>query len=79
MPASVRLDSKTILTCVRYRKFIDSYISKDDGVTWERVGQPAPETGGNPPSLVKLRDNRLALIYGRRVEPFGLRARISSR
>ena len=78
MPASVRLDSQTILTCVRYRKFIDSYISKDDGVTWERVGRPAPETGGNPPSLVKLRDNRLALIYGRRLKPFGLRARIST-
>ena len=27
---------------------------------------------------MKLRDKRLALIYGRRVEPFGLRARISS-
>ena len=78
MPASVRLDGKSILTCVRYRKFIDSYISKDDGETWERLGQPAPETGGNPPSLVKLRDRRLALIYGRRVEPFGVRARISS-
>jgi len=78
MPASVRLDPTSIFTCVRYRKFIDSFLSKDDGATWERVGQPAPETGGNPPSLVKLRDNRLALIYGRRLEPFGLRARISS-
>ena len=78
MPASVRLDAKTILTCVRYRKFIDSYISKDDGATWERLGQPAPETGGNPPSLVKLRDNRLALIYGKRIEPFGMRAKIST-
>jgi len=78
MPASVRLDSKTIFTCVRYRKFIDSYLSKDNGATWERVGRPAPETGGNPPSLIQLQDKRLALIYGRRLEPFGLRARLSS-
>jgi BNR repeat-like domain len=78
MPASVRLDSKTILTAVRYRKFIETYLSKDDGKNWERVGRPAPDTGGNPPSLVKLRDRRLALVYGYRVAPFGLRARIST-
>ncbi|HUS08238.1 MAG TPA: sialidase family protein [Bryobacteraceae bacterium] len=78
MPASVRLDDKTILTAVRYRKFIDTYLSNDDGYTWKRLGRPAPETGGNPPSLVKLRDNRLVLIYGRRLEPFGVRARISA-
>lgn len=77
MPASVRLDSRTILTCVRYRQFIDSYLSNNDGLTWQRVGRPAPETGGNPPSVVGLRDQRLALIYGRRLEPFGLRAGIS--
>src|SRR5260370_37978198 len=63
MPASVRLDGKTILTCVRYRKFIGSYVSKDDGATGERLGQPAPETGGKPPSLVKLRGKRLVPIY----------------
>jgi len=78
MPASVRLDGNRILTCVRYREFIDSYLSSDNGATWERIGRPAPATGGNPPSMVKLRDGRLALIYGRRLEPFGLRARISS-
>jgi hypothetical protein len=32
---------------------------------------------GNPPSLLKLRDGRLALIYGYRRPPFGIRARIS--
>jgi hypothetical protein len=78
MPASVRLDSKTILTAVRYRKFIDTYTSKDDGSTWARVGRPAPETGGNPASMTRLRDKRLALVYGRRLEPFGIRARLSS-
>ncbi len=78
MPASVRLDARTILTAVRYRKFIDTYLSRDDGGSWERLGRPAPETGGNPPSLLKLKDGRLALIYGRRLAPFGIRARLSS-
>jgi hypothetical protein len=78
MPSTVRLDGRTLLTAVRYRKFIDTYLSKDDGSTWERLGQPAPETGGNPGSLVRLRDKRLVLVYGKRLEPFGIRARISS-
>src|SRR5260370_13194878 len=63
MPASVRLDGKTILTCVRYRKFIGSYVSKDDGATWERLGEPAAETGRHTPSLGTQRDNSLSLIY----------------
>ncbi|MCX7009129.1 MAG: exo-alpha-sialidase, partial [Kiritimatiellaeota bacterium] len=34
--------------------------------------------GGNPPALVLLKDGRLALSYGYRKKPFGVRARISS-
>lgn len=78
MPSSVRLDGRTILTAVRYRKFIDLYRSRDGGRTWEHAGRPAPETGGNPPSLVRLRDKRLALTYGYRLRPYGIRARMSS-
>lgn len=78
MPSSVRLDASTILTAVRYRKFIDLYRSRDGGKTWERIGRPAPQTGGNPPSLVRLRDTRLVLTYGYRLAPFGIRARVSA-
>jgi hypothetical protein len=78
MPSSVRLDANTILTAVRYRKFIDTFISKDNGKTWDRLGRPAPETGGNPPSLVLLKDGRLVLTYGRRLQPYGIRARVST-
>ncbi len=77
MPSSVRLDDGSILTLIRYRKHIDAYLSRDDGKTWEYYGRPAPKTGGNPPSLVKLRDGRLVLTYGYRLEPYGIRARIS--
>ncbi len=77
MPATVRLSPRTLFTAVRYRQFIDTFQSDDDGVNWTRVGRAAPGIG-NPPSLLKLRDGRLALAYGRRQQPFGIRARLSS-
>jgi hypothetical protein len=77
MPSSVRLPSGRILTTVRYRDYIEAYASDDDGQTWEDLSRPAPETGGNPPSLVMLQDGRLVLTYGYREEPYGIRARIS--
>ena len=37
------------------------------------------DTGrGNPPSMIKLKDERLAMTYGYRAEPYGIRARLSS-
>ena len=79
MPASVRLSPTTILTAVRHRQFIDAYRSTDNGKTWTFVNKPAPDTGrGNPPSLTRLKDGRLALVYGYRAEPYGMRARLSS-
>jgi Neuraminidase (sialidase) len=77
MPASIRPDPNTILTAVRYRKFIDLYRSADNGKTWQNAGRPAPESGGNPASLTKLKDGRLVLVYGYRLEPYGIRARVS--
>ena len=39
----------------------------------------ATELGtGNPPSLIRLKDGRLCLTYGRRAPPFGIRARLSN-
>jgi len=79
MPSSVRLSKNTIYTAVRHRPYIDSYISHDEGKTWTYVNKPAPNTGrGNPPSLIKLKDGRLAVTYGYRAEPYGIRARLSS-
>jgi hypothetical protein len=78
MPSSVRLDDGAILTAVRYRPFIDAYLSQDEGESWERLRRPAPKTGGNPPSLVKLHDGRLVLTYGYREPPFGIRAVLSA-
>lgn len=75
MPATIRLSPTTLYSAVRYREFIDTYQSDDNGINWHRVNRAA-ETD-NPPSLVKLHDGRLAIVYGRRTAPFGIRARIS--
>lgn len=80
MPSSVRLSAKTIVTAIRHPTWIEMYRSDDDGATWRYWSKPAADTGihnGNPPSLVKLRDGRLALTYGYRSEPYGIRARLS--
>jgi hypothetical protein len=79
MPSSVRLSPDTILTAIRHRQFIDLYRTDDNGKTWRHVTKPVPDTGrGNPPSMVKLKDGRLAITYGYRAEPFGIQARLSS-
>ena len=77
MPSSVRVGKNGILTAVRYRRFIDLYRSDDNGETWRLVGRPAPELGGNPPSMIRMKDGRLVLTYGYRLQPYGIRARIS--
>jgi hypothetical protein len=79
MPSSVRLSPTSLLTTVRFRRWIEAYRSDDNGSTWRHVTRAVPDTGrGNPPSLVKLKDGRLVVTYGYRAEPYGIRARISS-
>lgn len=85
MPSSVRLSPTRIMTAIRRkegpRHWIEMYSTNDDGATWQLLpNRPAPSTGGssgNPPSMVKLRDGRLAITYGYRAEPYGIRARVS--
>ncbi len=68
----------SLLTTVRFRRWIEAYRSDDNGSTWQHVARAVPDTGrGNPPSLVKLKDGRLVVTYGYRAEPYGIRARIS--
>jgi BNR repeat-like domain len=88
MPSSVRLSANEIVTAVRHEdslrkgpNWIDAYVSRDDGKSWTYLSRPAPDTGdksGNPPSMIKLRDGRVAITYGHRAPPFEVRARLSS-
>jgi hypothetical protein len=78
MPSSVRLPGGAILTAIRHRRWIELFRSDDEGRTWQALARPAPDTGGgNPPSMIRLRDGRLAITYGYRTAPFGIRARLS--
>ena len=90
MPGTVRLPSGAILTTIRRRErdgaagtqrdWIDTYLSEDQGKTWVALASAAEDTGrgGNPASLLRLRDGRLCVTYGYRSEPYSMRARFSS-
>jgi hypothetical protein len=82
MPSTVRISPTELVTTLRLRdsrrSWIDAYASRDDGRSWAFLSTPEPDTGeGNPPSLVRLPDGRLCLIYGVRARPYGIRARLS--
>ncbi len=85
MPSSVRLSRDEILTAIRRQEgdqhWIESYRTIDAGKTWRLFNRPVPSTGGysgNPPSMIKLEDGRMAITYGYRAEPYGIRARLSN-
>ncbi len=83
MPASVRLSKTDILVTVRMRdtnrRWIGTYLSQDDGTTWEYLNEAVPDTGvGNPPAMIALQDGRICLLYGYRAEPYSIRATLSS-
>ncbi len=77
MPSSLRLGPTEILTAIRRRRWIDVWRSNDNGESWRFVNQAALSTGGNPPHLVDLGDGRIVVTFGYRLQPFGIRARIS--
>ena len=82
MPASVRLASGRLLVALRSffrpERGVQLYASDDEGVTWTFMNEPVPRgSNGNPPAMVQLRDGRLALTWGWRAEPRGIRAWVS--
>lgn len=87
MPASLRAADGSLLCFVRgstpreadpRRAWIDLYRSTDDAKNWTYQERIVPSTGygGNPPALATLNDGRIALIYGYRDAPYGMRARL---
>lgn len=79
MPSSLRVGPSSILTTLRRRLWIEAWRTDDDGAHWKPLGKAVESTGGgNPPSLVRLKDGRLALTFGYRTAPFSIRAKISS-
>ncbi len=83
MPSSLRLKDGTLLTTIRRSDpkvsgFIEAWRSTDLGKTWTLTGKPASGIGGNPPALVQLQDGRVAVTYGFRHKPSGMRACVSA-
>lgn len=83
MPSTIRLGPDELLTAIRCRdgvkSWIETYRSRDDAQTWKLDGAPVPDAGeGNPPSMIRLKDGRVCLTYGYRATPFGIRARLSA-
>lgn len=85
MPSTVRLESGAYLSMIRRggifdgtkRWWLEAYLSPDDGRSWYRLHQPTIDNAGNPASMIRLEDGRIALTYGWRHPPFGIRARLS--
>jgi len=83
MPSSLRLKDGALISTIRRSEpkvsgFIECWRSDDLGATWKMLSLAAEHTGGNPPALVQLPDGRLAVTYGHRHPPAGMRARISA-
>ena len=90
MPSNVLLPDGRILVAIRRREgreraeaeryFIELFASDDRGASWLYLNEPVSNTGqgGNPPAMIRLQDGRIALTYGYRDAPFGLRARLSA-
>lgn len=85
MPATVALDGDAYLSIIRRagvsdgrtRRWIEAFVSPDDGRSWYMLDQPRIVNGGNPATLTRLDNGALALVYGWRRLPRGIRARIS--
>ncbi|MCC6682230.1 MAG: exo-alpha-sialidase, partial [Phycisphaeraceae bacterium] len=80
MPGVTQLDDGTFLAAVRNRlssqHWNDLMSSTDGGNTWQTISTPV-DGNNNPASLVRLGGQRLALVYGYRNAPYGLRGKIS--
>jgi hypothetical protein len=90
MPSTVRLSPQKLISAMRIHSgeknaavpdWIDLFESKDNGDHWEYLTRPVASTGGhggNPPSMLRLKDGRICMTYGYRSEPFEIRAKLSS-
>lgn len=56
---------------------IEEYVSRDGGVTWTMECKPVENHGGNPGALAVMQDGTWVLLYGWRVEPYGIRLKYS--
>jgi hypothetical protein len=86
MPSTLRLKNGALLSIIRKRAqtetgriwWIDAYLSPNDGADWYQLDRPWINNHGNPAHMIRLADGRIALTYGFREAPYGIRAMISA-
>ncbi|MCA9039254.1 MAG: exo-alpha-sialidase [Planctomycetaceae bacterium] len=85
MPATVALNENSYLSIIRRGGRIDgekqwwleTFLSPDKGKSWYELKDETIHNAGNPATLTRLDDNRLAMAYGVRRAPYGIRAKVS--
>ena len=81
-PHTVEAADGKLVTLFRYeppqadQRFMHQSESTDGGKTWS-TAHPTTIWADNPPHLIRLKDNRLLVVYGRRTPPYGQRACVS--
>ena len=81
-PRLVELQDGRILAAVRYQRdardviWTEIYRSDDGGLTWAFLSRV--NDWGAPGDLVQMADGRVVCVYGYRVDPPGIRARVST-
>lgn len=92
MPSAARISASHLVAATRRKlrnndtrrnsNWIEASVSTDNGVSWRYLSKVADtdrgEENGSPPAMVRLRDGRLAIAYGYRSWPLGIRAKISN-
>ncbi len=86
MPATVRLGQTGYLSMIRRggvfdgrkRWWVEPFLSPDDGKSWYLLASPVIENAGNPATLTRLKSGSIAMAYGMRRSPYGIRVRVSS-
>jgi len=71
MPSTVRISNKKLVSALRRKypdQWVDVFVSNDNGDSWQFLAKVADTGGwnGNPPALVRLKDERLCCVYGNR-------------
>ena len=85
MPATVALPGEAYLSMIRRgadfdgtrRWWLEPYLSPDDGASWYLLEDPTIDNAGNPATLTRLENGDIAMTYGWRTAPYGIRGRIS--
>ncbi|MEX2288568.1 MAG: sialidase family protein [Planctomycetaceae bacterium] len=85
MPSTLRLKNGALLSMIRRRGvfeegkrwWLEAFLSPDEGHSWYLLDKPRLSNHGNPSHMIRLGDGRIALTYGRREMPYGVRAMVS--